>query len=354
MSGIKGPAHSLEGKELEGGWRVRTKVDLEADDTGSTTSVGYIADHAASGTDGFVKAIDYQSALDEEEPSRALELLTAKFNAECDLLDLCQQRSLNRVVRALAQGTVRIDGFTPSVVNYLIFELAEGDARDMRKSADFGMHSPGLRLAHHAAVGMSQLHGIGATHQDVKPSNVLVWNLEAVPEGKLGDLGCAHLNGRPAPHDELEVAGDRLYSAPEMLYLDPNPLGPEDRRLAADLYMLGNLLMFLLVGVDHSGCMYAILDRSHHWSKWQGSFEDVLPALVDAHVLVLDRLNGAFNNEVNDALILLINELSHPDPRIRGSAKARDRGHNPFDLHRYITRLDLIYKRAAIAERVSA
>jgi serine/threonine protein kinase len=349
-----GAAHHLVGLDLDDGWHILAKVDLPETHTGSAFSVGYLVSHAASGSMGYLKAFDYSEALADLDPARALAHLTATYNAERDLLELCRQHSLHRIVRALAAGTVRLESFRLDVVSYLIFELADSDARDLRAETDPADHVPILRIAHHAAVAISQLHGIGASHQDLKPSNLLVWHTLAGPEGKLGDLGCAHLEGRPAPHDDRTIAGDCSYAAPEQLYSAQDVLSPKERRRAADVYMLGNLLMFLLTSISHSGLLYLYVDSSQHWRRGGGTFEEVLPALVDCHGKVLSRVSEALHSDIRETALKLINELCYPDPRYRGDPVAGRYGQDRFGLHRYITRLDLLYHRAAIAGGVRA
>ena len=217
MSDGDSAAYHLAGHNLDG-WLVLSPVALSTGHSGSAYSVGYIAQHETSATMGFVKAFDYSDALNSPDPARVLAELTAAYNAERDLLNLCGDRRLRRIVRALAAGTVRVTGFVPNAVSYLIFELAEGDARNLRTITDPAEHLPILKLAHHTAVAMSQLHSVGAAHQDVKPSNVLYWGPPSEPDGKLADLGCAYVVGRPAPHDDRLVAGDCSYSSPEQLY----------------------------------------------------------------------------------------------------------------------------------------
>lgn len=340
-------ATALEGLQLADSWRVLSRVDRATERSGGAFSVGYLAVHEPTATIGFLKALDYSEALADSDPARALAELTARYNAERDLLDQCGARNLNRVVRALATGTVRVPNFLPNAVSYIIFELADGDSRDLRTDLDVSDFLPVLRVAHDAAVAMSQLHAIGATHQDVKPSNVLVWSVGSRPKGKLGDLGCAHLEGRPAPHDALPVPGDCSYAAPEQLYRVR-----ADRR-AADMYMLGNLLAFLLVGVSHSGFLHNLVDRTLHWLRWGGTFEQVLPALVDTHGIVLRRLEPALHVDIREEALRLLDEMCCPDPAFRGDRVARRQGHYPYSLARYVTRLNLLYRRACIAGGVS-
>lgn len=340
-------AHHLEGLELDDGWQVLGALPARPDRSGGAFSVSYLARHR-SGMLGFVKAFDYAAALEDEDPARALGDITATFNAERDLLDQCGGRNLRRVVRALGFGTVRVTGYAPNAVSYLILELADGDARDVVGDTDTTEQIPMLRLAHHVAVGMNQLHSIGAAHQDLKPANVLVWRAPDLLEGKVGDLGCAFVEGRPAPHDDLPVAGDCSYAAPDALYRAVDLVDEQRRRVAADMFMFGNLLCYLLTEVRYSAILFGFLDRSQHWSRFDGTFHDVLPGLVDAHGLALDKLRDALLPELCEDVLRMLDELCHPDPRRRGDPVAHRRGHHPYRLDRYVSRLDLLYRRASI------
>lgn len=337
-------AYQLEGMELPGGWTVLERLEMPPGKTGGACSVGYRVERA-DGQQGFLKAFDYAAALAAADPPREFALLTNRYNAERDLLEQCGDRKLDRVVRALDSGTTRVPDAQPDAVSYLIFELADGDARDAVSDADIADHAPMLRLAHHAAVGVSQLHTIGGAHQDLKPSNLLVWD-RANPEAKLGDLGCAYLMGRPAPQDDERVAGDPGYAAPEQLYDGAGSLPVAHRRVAADMFMFGGLVCFLLTTVPYNGLLKMYLDRTFGWDQWRGTFDEVLPALVDAHGMAIRRLEDVLDRCIARDAGEIIGQLCHPDPMLRGDPKARRLGGNPFGLERYVSRLNLLHRRA--------
>lgn len=346
-------AYRLSGTLLSGGWRVLERIEMPQGKTGGACSVGYRVERP-DGQQGFLKAFDYAAAFAADDPPREFASLTNRYNAERDLLDHCGDRKLDRVVRALDSGTTRVPDVQPNAVSYLIFELADGDARDAVSAADAADHAPMLRLAHQAAVGVSQLHSIGGAHQDLKPSNLLVWHAGIDPEAKLGDLGCAYLQGRPAPQDDDPLAGDPGYAAPEQLYYGESPLPAAQRRIAADMFMFGGLISFLLTGVPYSGLLRMHLDRTFGWTCWQGTFVEVLPALVDAHGMATCRLEGVLDRAIAGDVGEVIWQLCHPDPELRGDPKARRLGHNPFGLARYVSRLNLLHRRASYDARRSA
>ena len=316
---------------------------------GGAFSVGYLVEKS-DGHRGFLKAFDYAAALAAGDPAREFASLTNRYNAERDLLQHCGNRKLNRVVQALDSGTIRVPHVQPDAVSYLIFERADGDARDAVSTTDSADHAPMLRLAHQAAVGVSQLHGIGSAHQDLKPSNFLVWDGPAL-EGKLGDLGCAYLRGRPAPQDDDRVAGDPGYAAPEQLYATDYELPSAHQRIAADMFMFGGLICFLLTSVPYNGLLRMNLDPTFGWNKWQGSFSEALPALVDAHGMATCRLGEVLDEVVGNDVAEVVWQLCHPDPTVRGDPRARRLGHNPFALDRYVSRLNLIHRRASFGVR---
>ena len=57
----------------------------------------------------------------------------------------------------------------PSTVQYIVFELADGDVRSVISAADDLDVAWAIRSLHHMAVGLAQLHRTGIAHQDVKP-----------------------------------------------------------------------------------------------------------------------------------------------------------------------------------------
>ncbi len=78
-----------------------------------------------------------------------------------------------------------------------------------------------MRMLHHVAVGLQQLHGVGIAHQDLKPSNVLVFS-DFI--SKLADLGrSAHADYEP-PHDSFITPAALTCTNPELRYgfVDPN------------------------------------------------------------------------------------------------------------------------------------
>lgn len=344
------PAARLVGVKLESGWVISERLPKSEADSGGAFSIGYKAINA-DGEFGFLKAFDYTSAFETEDPPEELRRLTDTFLAERTVLEHCEGKHFSHVVKVLESGTLRLDGIPMNAVSYLLFEWAPQDGRAVVTNADPSDHLPMIALSHHAAVGVRQLHNAGIIHQDIRPSNFLVLQDRAETIGKLSDLGRAFMRNRPAPHDDETIAGAPTYASPEQLYNCERRLKGDDWRLAADMYMFGNLVAFLLLGVPYSGLLQMNLDPSQHWKNWGGTFDDVLPSLLDAHGRAVSKVRESLRTEIAESIATIINELCQPDPNQRGDRVARRQGNNPFELMRYITRLDLIHRRAAIRRK---
>jgi serine/threonine protein kinase len=337
---------------LDGGWEVVGTLDKPGDRSGGVFSVSYLV-RRSDGHMAFCKALDYSSAFaeDVDDVEEELRRLTDAYLFERDIGHRCRDRKLNRVVRALDHGRVRVPGRPYGLVSYLIFELAHGDAHDALDAVepdDGDGYETALSLAHDCAVALTQLHSIDVTHQDVKPSNLMGWRTADGWRGKLGDLGRAHCGTMPSPHDNAVCPGDTAWAPPELLYRWPHDAAPIDRR-AADAYGLGALLCFMLIGIPYSGLLTMHLPTELGCTVWQGSYDEVLPYLVDAHGIAMRRLGTVLEEGVRDSAVKLVGELCHPDAALRGDPTARGHAYRRLDLHRYATRIDLLRRQAAVA-----
>jgi serine/threonine protein kinase len=334
-------AELLLGVELQGGWTVVEKLEPPKGATGGNFSTGYIV-QSTGGNKAFLKAIDFSRALRSPDPARALQALTAAFNFERDVLAKCKARQLDRVAVALEDGTTTAsDG---GAVQYLIFDLADGDIRSHPDFAQGFDLAWGLRALHHVATGLKQLHGQGIAHQDVKPSNVLVFPGRS---SKLTDLGRAAHKGYSPPHDEFDCQGDLSYAPPELLYgqVDPNW---NQRRYGCDAYLLGSMVTYFFMGIGATPLLQNELHSSHRWQNWTGTYQDVLPYVRDAFGRVADAFDQAVQNlpgRVQQELAATVRELCEPDPARRGHPRTRMTQANPYALDRYVTRFDLLAGR---------
>lgn len=342
-------AENLTGIDLPGGWTVEAKVGKDPDATGGHFSVSY----TVTNTDGrraFLKALDYSDALQSHNPAQVLQAMTEAFNFERDLLFACGERGMTRIVRAIDSGVVRVPGFQVNAVDYLIFEHAEnGDIRAFIGKLGGLDDAMLFRTMHNVATGLRQLHGIDVAHQDLKPSNVLVFDDASA---KVADLGRASLRGGTAPADLLDIAGDRGYAPPEQLY--GYQAGEWDRRRqACDVYHLGSLLFFLLTGESTTTDLLSHLDRAHLPVVWQGTYQQVLPYVLRAFDESEQTLAQVAPSAARPRLVTAFHQLCHPDPSRRGHPAERRGAGSQYSLERFVSLFDLLARRSEVGFRAS-
>jgi len=187
--------------------------------------------------------------------------------------------------RQEAQLGARLDH--PHVIRIYDFEEAEGRLCLVMEYAAGGSLAKRLkdtgplpvadavRLTLEAAAGLEALHGLGAVHRDVKPSNLL---LDAGGHLKLADLGLAQL---PGGLSQRSMAGSLAPSHPGT----PEYMSPEQESTAgfltasSDVYSLGCVLFELLTG--------------RLWKQAMAEVEDVRelrPEVPDSVAAVLARM----------------------------------------------------------------
>ena len=319
----------LAGRELDD-WRVIERVEKVDGMTGSNFSIGYTAEHS-DGRPGFVKVLDISRASLTEDPARTLEYLTTAFNFERDILAAC--KGMSRVVHVLADGTVKESTDDRlEVAQYIVFELASTDFRKLRLTLSSFDTALSLRTLHHVATGLAQLHGRKIAHQDLKPSNVLVFDGQG---SKLGDLGRSSARSRPGPHDDLNIPGDLAYAPPELVYGHAIP-DWDTRRRASDLYQLGSLVAFAFTGVGMTPVLNKHTHERHRSTTWSSSYMELLPYMEVYFRLAMEEMQRYLPYDFQNDLALAIRQLCHPDPRERGHPVSHRTG-NRYGLERYVS-----------------
>lgn len=353
------PAEELVGLSVDGGWHVTEKIAAGPSATGGNFSVGYLVEadgtgDFAIGETAFLKALDFSLALAEPDFARAQQHLLAAFNFERDIVQHCADRRMRYVNKGIDSGEVEIPGFNPLInrVAYIIFECADRDARaHLDAMATFDL-AWALRSLHNVASGINQLHVGGVAHQDLKPSNVLVFDHDPsaarASESKVGDLGRAFRDGVAGPFDHLPIAGDWGHAPPELLYGQPLADVKQQRR-ACDMYHVGSLAMFLFTSASTTAAILTRLDPAWHPIAWAGTYNDALAYVRNAWNDGLDEVHRSLPADwpQADELVTIIRQMTDPDPRHRGNAKAANR----YSLEPYVGKLDRLAQRAEIALR---
>lgn len=356
-------AHTMVGQQLPGGWTITEKVSPDApstDHTGGFFSVGYLANDGK--TSAFVKVFDIAKAI-ENHPNdvmTAFAVLSRDHAHETTLLDICETARLDRIVRVLGRGQVTITGSNgmSGAIPYIIFEYADGETlRKAVTKADAIDTAWKLRRLHQVALGLQQLHSQQIAHQDLKPSNVLLF-IKNGAGAKIGDLGRAtHSGGIPMPHDGEPIAGDAGYAPPEQAY-GVRAEQRQDRREGCDLYQLGNLLCFVFTGtVPTSAYLSFVPDelRPPRWrGRWGGDYSTVLPHLQAAFAKYLQRIEPALPDlpkNGREEIMSIVRNLCTPEYQRRGDPDARSQVGAPLGLDRFISRLDRLATIALIAAK---
>jgi len=340
------PAECLTNLELKDGWNVVSIVKSPPRSTGGHFSVGYLVKNN-DGKIAYLKALDFSGAFQAPDPARALQSMTEAYNFERDLLTRCKTRKLDRVVTPIADGTVTVPGpFGPlGAVCYLIFEHAKGDIRnEIAGLAEFDL-AWCLRSLHQTAVGLKQLHSTGIAHQDLKPSNVLVFSESGA---KIADLGRASDSNLKSPVDDILIPGDVGYAPPEQFYPSPDGRDFYDRCLS-DLYLLGSLFFFYFSGCSATQAIQAKITGFKGMNFTNTNFKNDLPYIRQAFMESLEDLKTQiipFARQFTDDIIQLIRELCEPDPNLRGDCRSYTSSILHHDLERYISRLDLLARKA--------
>lgn len=349
-------AHSLLGRNLKNGWTVSKKIEPKEGATGGFFSVCYVV--TKDNEEAFLKALNFQAFFQMFQGRPIVEIINEQTNAyqfERDLLLRCKNNRLSKVSMVIDEGEEILNGFTIPNVPYLIFEMSDGDVRShMNFSKDVEIAWK-LHSLHNVAVGLKQLHGVEIAHQDLKPSNILLYEDGVV--SKVGDLGrslCAEIE---APHENGgNFPGDLNYAPPEFLYryIDPDW---NFRVRSTDMYLFGSLIVFYFSGANMTALIGKNLDPQFKWTKWRGSFSQVHDYLVDAFYKALKEFKSSLSDEdLATELASIVEYCCFPIPDGRGHPKAislsknRDGTRNPnanqFDFQRVISRFDVLSKMA--------
>lgn len=335
-------AENLEGYNLNG-WTVEGKIPHKSS-TGGFFSTGYIA-HNDSGEKGFIKALNYSYALSKPDTPRLLLAMTQAYEHEKALLEKCAGKKLRYVVRVVDSGHFQLPkGQYPTgaiiqdlPVDYLVLEYAETSVRNIIDFSHEFDYAWALRSLHNVAVGIQEMHNIQIAHQDIKPSNILLFENHHL--SKVGDIGRSSDLTAPASHDQLNFAGDRGYSPFEQLYGEIS----QDwyvRRFSCDMFMFGNLISTYFNGVSVTTSVNNMLPFEQQFHNWGDTYQEVLPYLELAFSKYLSNFNNSIDYNLRSELISMVSQLCNPDILKRGDLTRTHMPVQQYSLQKYISRLD--------------
>ena len=338
-------ASRLLGKRI-GKWEVIKKRQRTDQDCSGYFSTCYTV-RDDQGNFAFLKAYNYVYALGSKAGSAdALREMTENFTYERDLLSFCAEYGMRRVVTAIDSGEYSEKGeLIP--VPYLVFEIARGSLKtqEIMENADLAWK---LSIFHGALVGLSQLHNAKIVHQDIKPSNILIFGLTY---SKISDLGSATQFDHPSNWISVKHVGDLRYAPVELLYGYYSPHW-DTRRYGADLFMMGGILSYLLSNSNLLALMLVKVPENRHPVKFGGTFEEVKPYLLKAHSETLEEIQSYIPESIRVDLLRVLSELSHPVPEERGNPTKLQATHRQYSLQRYISVIDRLAKRSSMRTKV--
>lgn len=356
------PADLISGLELDDGWVVgdRLQTGRAGGGTGGNFSVSYLVKKGER--TAFLKAFDLMRPMQNAQQQghdvmAVMQALTQAYSFEARLHEICNSGNLRKIVRVLGKGQVvaPVDSAVVSfnVVPYLILEFADGgDVRSyISRMAELDI-SIKLEFLKDIAVGIQQLHKAQIAHQDIKPSNVMIFGADGA---KIGDLGRASSQVHASLVDGLSIAGDPVYAPPEQCY------GVEliewiDRRQRCDLYQFGSLICYLFFGSPINAMMYSRLPVDIAPAMWRGngqSYKIALPYLQQAFGEAIDSCKGALPQWLQDPIVDLIKQAGNPDYTARGSKRTVMLANVTIGMDRFISDLDLLSKKAVLEYRKS-
>ncbi|WP_332032774.1 protein kinase domain-containing protein [Kaistella sp.] len=341
MYTTKSAAESLEGITINNKWKVIKRILPEKKNTGGCFSAAYVVEDE----DGiaFLKAIDFNAFFSGKgNVVDTMKKMTDAYTYERDLLHRCRKNSLSKISMIIDEGEVELDDF--GVINkvpYLVFHMADGDIRtviDFSSNVDLCWK---LKSLHDICVGLKQLHGVKIGHQDIKPSNILLFDDKKV--SKIGDLGRSLCQEISAPHDFGGFVGDPNYSPPEYYYgfthTDWNL-----RVKSTDFYLFGSMITFYFSGLNMTTLLLQNTSKEFWPGKWGGDYTTVLPYLLDSfQKAIIEFKSSIEDDKLREELPKIVEYCCHPNPSLRGYKGPK--GVHQLDFQRTISKLDLLHKQ---------
>jgi serine/threonine protein kinase len=344
------PASNLRGRILNGRWLVKTKIDKTSGGTGGNYSIRYLVEDVKTGQQAFLKALNYKAFFargKDKDPVKIITEQNSAFEYERDVLLRCKGKNLSKVTMLYDTGVEYLDDH-PFPVPFLVFEMADGDLRskiEFSNLLDLGWK---LKSLHNVAVGIKQLHAAGIGHQDLKPSNVLLYDDGDV--SKIGDLGNSLCTEIKAPHQNPAgiFTGDSDYMPIEFFYRHIEP-DMTTRIRATDMYLFGGLTCFYFTGLNMTSLIYRNTDKQFRANNWTGSYSSVRDYLLPGFYKAIKEFRKSIeDNEVGDALAKMIEYTCFPYPNKRGHPRSLELKGCQYDFHRIIQELEILYRKVEL------
>ncbi|MCK4359097.1 MAG: protein kinase family protein [Candidatus Cloacimonetes bacterium] len=330
-------ASRLEGKTL-GKWRIIEKRKKTVEDNSGYWSTCYTVENE-KGELAFLKAYNYVYAFKYTASSAdTLKFMNDNYIYERDLLQFCKEHKMRRIVTAIDSG-VHSESNEIIPVPYLVFEIAQGNLKSYQ-----AVNNPALgwklKSFHDALVGLSQLHRAKIVHQDIKPSNILIFGKNI---SKISDLGSATQLNNESYWTKDDHCGDMRYAPIELLY-NYFSTDWDTRRFGADLFMMGGILTYLITDSNFLSLMCHRIPENQKHFNFGGTYKEAETFIMKAYYETLEEIERLIPKIIRKKLIKIIAELCHPIPELRGNPKRLQITHPRYSLQRYISVMDRLSK----------
>jgi len=176
---------------------------------------------------------------------------------------------------------------------FLALELIDGrDAAAVLHQKGTFPEAEAVRIVRDAALGLAHAAGVGITHRDVKPANLMLSPSKDARSGpwvtKVTDLGLARVNEPGGKNDAQMTKAGTILGSPA--YMAPEQTRGEVADWRADQYALGSTLYHLLTGKVPYADSSAIQVIVKKQTELLEDPRDHVKTLSEGVVRILDRM----------------------------------------------------------------
>ena len=348
-------AHKLIGYTFNKGWKVLSVHKTVGKPTGGIYSICF--DVEKDGHLCFMKALDLNQYINKAANNGetvdyvgCIKVMTDQYTYERDLSRACFNRRVKNVACVIDDGQEFVEPLGNVLVPYLVFDMADYDLREKLDISDCLDLAWKMTSLHDVAVGLQSLHKAGITHQDIKPSNILIYNKEMNDTTKIGDLGCSDCDFLSSPYKSRIFTGDHTYSPPERAYKLLENRNPFTQKLLTDCYLLGSLIVYYLTGFSMNAIINKYMPESCLPEVFSGTLDELKAYLQNAFTQALMEIEKTIPDvKYKERLLSAIGYLCNPDPTRRGHPCNISHAYgNPCNLERFVSILDLIRRQAEL------
>ena len=109
------------------------------------------------------------------------------------------------------------------------------------------------------------------------------------------------------------------------------------------------MIVFYFAGISMSALLSKHIPDEFKWEKYKGAFDEVQPYLIEAYNKALIEFGNSIDiDDFKEDLQSIVEYLCFPLPERRGHPKNIFNKGNNFCLDRFISKLDILRKKAEI------